>query len=326
MNRSSNIGQTEKNMGTLHDMLRKLERMEEEFDHLFGQPVSITPDKNGMIDKQCPKQQCRSFFKVNAQDWKDIVRDEEVFCPFCRNNSTARDYFPQNQKDQLSTNVRSAILRHWHHGTSMVENLDSLTSADEFELQIQCEKCNTRFSVLGATYFCPCCGYTSVEKIAKESIVKSMLKAQKVSIIQSSLEQSLTKDEAAVFTKTMVENALPDCIGTLQAFSESKYKHLSNTNPPFNAFQNVDKSNKLWMTLKGQGYDNWLTVSENRDLLIYTQQRHLIEHKGGIVDSKYLSDTNDVNYQDGDRLIIRPTDIITLGNLVLKIIDAINKL
>ena len=313
-------------MGTIHDMLRKLERLEQEFDNLSGQPVPIIPDKKGMIDKQCPREQCLSFFKVNAQDWKDIVKDEEVFCPFCRNASPAVDYFPKDQKHALATNVRQAILRHWHHGTSMIENLEALISTDQFELNIQCEKCKVRFSVIGAAYFCPSCGFTSVESAAWESIDKLISTAQKISIIQNTLEQSLTKDEAATIAKKIIENSLSDCIGTLQAFSESKYKNLSNEAPPFNAFQNVDKSNQLWIALKSQGYDNWITVREKRDLFIYTQRRHIIEHKSGIVDAKYITTTNDIIYKEGDRIVVNPHDIITLGNVILKIIGCINKL
>lgn len=313
-------------MGTIQDMIRKFDRFQNDIKNLSGKSISIVPDKNGMIDRQCPKDECHSFFKVNSEDWKNIVRDEEAFCPFCRNNSKAQDYLPTEQRSELVSSIRGSIMDSWKYGHSISQNIISLQSKAEFELFIQCEKCEVRFSVVGAAYFCPCCGYNSVEKIAQESIEKLILNAEKISLIQNSLEQSLTKDEAAIIAKSLIENSLSDSIGILQTFSETKYNHLSNTVAPFNAFQNIEKSNKLWMTLKGQGYEKWLSADEINSLLLFTQRRHLLEHKGGIVDDKYLQATLDKKYVEGDRIVVKPNDVMDLGKIILKIIDKINKL
>ena len=313
-------------MGTIQDMIRKLERFQDEIKDLSDTRISIIPDKNGMIDRQCPKTECHSFFKVNSSDWKNFVRDEEVFCPYCRNNSIAQDYLPKEQRTAVVNNIRRSIMNFWNYGYSISQNLISLESKEEFELHIQCEKCNVRFAVIGAAYFCPCCGYNSIEKTAMESIEKLILNAEKISIIQESLEQILTRNEAAIIVKSIIENSLSDCIGILQTFSEAKYNHLSKTPAPFNVFQNVEKSNRLWMTLKNQGYNTWLTNSELDNLILFTQRRHLIEHKGGFVDLKYLQITNDKSYIEADRIVVKPNDVSVLGKIVLKIISNINGL
>ena len=313
-------------MGSIQDMINRLKKLQAELENLSGKTVSIIPDAKDMIDRQCPKNDCESYFKVNVEDWKSLFKDEEVFCPFCRNNSKASDYMPIEQRKEIKNNIQHAINNTIKYGHSISQNLGSIETSSEFELNIQCEKCNARFSVIGAAYFCPCCGHNSIERIAKESIEKLVLKAEKISNIQESLEQTLTKDEAAIIAKSLIENSLSDCIGVLQTFSETKYNHLSHIPAPFNAFQNIEKSNKLWTALKGQGYDTWLTYDETYALLTYTQRRHLLEHKGGLVDSKYLQITNDKSYFEGDRIIVKPKDIIFLGKIVLKIIDSINRL
>lgn len=313
-------------MGTIQDMINRFKKLESELQNLSGKTVSIIPDKKGMIDRQCPKDDCKSHFKVNMDDWKNLFRDEEVFCPFCRNNSKASEYMPVGQRQEIKNNIQRAINSTIKYGHTISQNLGSIKTNAEFELNIQCEKCNARYSVIGAAYFCPCCGYNSIEKTAKESIEKIILKAEKVTVIQNALEQTLTKDEAAIAAKFIIESSLSACIGTLQNFSETKYNHLSNSNAPFNAFQNVEKSNKLWKSLNGQGYESWISNDEINKLIIFTQRRHLLEHKGGLVDSKYLQETNDNNYVAGDRIIVKPHDITVLGKIVLKIIDNINKL
>jgi uncharacterized Zn finger protein (UPF0148 family) len=273
--------------------------------------------------KQCPRVECNAFFKVNSEDWKNIVKDEEVFCPFCRNNSKASEYLPNDQTNEVVGSIRKSILNHWNHGYSIAQNITTLNSQEEYELNITCDKCQVRFSVIGTAYFCPSCGFNSVEKSAKESVEKIILKAEKSSIIQNSLEQSLTKDDAAIVVKTIIENSLSDCIGTLQSYSEMKYNNISQTKAPFNAFQNLEIGNRLWVSLKGEGYDNWLTAAELEELTVSIHRRHLLEHKGGIVDKKYIQKSCDKKYIEGDRIVVRPNDIIGLGEIVLKIINRI---
>jgi hypothetical protein len=279
-----------------------------------------------MIDRQCPTEKCGLLFKVNFDDWKNIVKDDECFCPACRNNSPSSNYLPISQRTTLVKNVRKSIMDNWNHNLPMSQGLQAVNATEEFEVSIQCEKCNVRFSVLGAAYFCPCCGYNSIERTATNAVDKLIFTAQHIDAIQKSLGDSHTKDDATSITKRIIESAVSACVGTLQSFSETKYNHLSTIPAPANIFQNVDRSNKLWIALKGQGYEQWLMPNEIQQLLLFTQRRHLLEHKGGIVDAKYLTVTNDSSYVVGDRLVIHENDVISLGNIILKIIAAINLL
>lgn len=313
-------------MGTIQDMINRFKKLQDELENLSGKTVSIIPDAKGMIDRQCPKDDCKSHFKVKGEDLKNLFKDEEVFCPFCRNKSNSSDYIPIAQRKQVKDNLQRAINNTIHYGHSISENLGSIQTTEEFELNIQCEKCNARFSVIGAAYFCPCCGFNSIETNAQNVIEKLVHKTENIEVIKKALEQSFTKDEAAIITKSIIENSLTDCIATLQTFSETKYNQLSAKAAPFNAFQNVEKANNLWLSLTGQGYDNWLSKSDIADLLKYTQRRHLIEHKGSIIDTKYLEITSDSNYSVGDRVIVNSTDITSLGKIILKIIERIKVL
>jgi hypothetical protein len=70
---------------------------------LDGQQVSVPihADEDGYFDKECPSELCRSPFKVFADDWRNIVRDEEVFCPICGTSSTS-DQFAHSDHVQLA--------------------------------------------------------------------------------------------------------------------------------------------------------------------------------------------------------------------------------
>jgi uncharacterized Zn finger protein (UPF0148 family) len=310
-------------MGTIQDMINKLENFQRDLQELGTKNVPIIPDANGMIDRQCPKNDCQSYFKVNSEDWKNIVKDEEVFCPICRNNSPANEYIPKAQQKEIVSGIRNLIMDNWHHGTPMSQNIAPIQSIEEFELNIDCENCKTRFSVIGAAFFCPCCGYNSVERTAKESIEKILLQMQKLTSIERSLQSEFTRDQVAVIIQSLIENSLCDCISTLQAYCESRYNHLSSTKAPFNVFQNIERGNKLWVDLNGKGYQNWLSKNEYNHLTIFAQRRHLLEHKNGFVDAKYINNTNDSNYKEGDRIIVKDSDVCYLGKIITKIINSI---
>jgi hypothetical protein len=313
-------------MGTINDMIRKLEKFHKEIENLSGKSFLITPDSNGMIDRQCPKDVCLSIFKVHADDWKNIFKDEEVFCPFCRNNSEAQEYLPREQRSKLIGSIEQAIMDNWNYKKSISEKILSIESSQEFELLIKCKHCNARYSVIGAAYFCPCCGSNTIENNAKRLIENLVSRVDKIDDIQKALEQILTKDESAMISKSILENSLTNCLSIMQFFSEFKYNQLSQKVAPFNAFQNIEKANKLWMDLFGQGYVTRLSESERIDFEEYTQKRHLIEHKGGIIDSKYLEITRNSKVSMGDRILVNPKDIIELGCIIVKIIDSINNL
>lgn len=86
----------------------------------------------------------------------------------------------------------------------------------------------------------------------------------------------------------------------------------------------MDKANNLWMALKQQGYEQWLTKEESGNCCLFSQ-RLLFEHKGGIVDAKYISMTDDADHRIGDRLVVNENDVVLLGIIVQKTIDAINQ-
>src|SRR6266511_584848 len=140
-------------MATFDDLIRKIENLETEILNLSGKKITILPDANGMIDRECPKAECNSHFKVNSDDWQMKVKKEEAFCPFCHNNSEAQDYLPQHQREEILKSIRRSIMDNWKYGTPILHNIIRLESQEEFELKIVCENCNMRFSVIGAAYF-----------------------------------------------------------------------------------------------------------------------------------------------------------------------------
>ena len=38
-------------------------------------PITIHSDEKGYFDRECPNENCLYTFKINMQDWKEILKD-----------------------------------------------------------------------------------------------------------------------------------------------------------------------------------------------------------------------------------------------------------
>lgn len=79
------------------DVIRKLRQLKR------GVKVSVnlSIDENGYLDRVCPSQICGTSFKVQFVDWRDIVRDDKVFCPLCRYDAESKEWNTPEQVDYL---------------------------------------------------------------------------------------------------------------------------------------------------------------------------------------------------------------------------------
>lgn len=59
--------------------------------------VSIPSDDERYLDRECPSADCLFAFKIHQDDWRDKVRDEEVFCPFCGHTADSGEWLTQEQ-------------------------------------------------------------------------------------------------------------------------------------------------------------------------------------------------------------------------------------
>jgi uncharacterized Zn finger protein (UPF0148 family) len=305
-------------------------------------PISFNSDNKGFFDRECPK--CEYTFKIDMEDWENKVSDEEVHCPMCGCIETSDKWWTQKQLDDMEEIASSYAMSlisdmlddsfgglardtrnnkylkvTYNPGEKISFINNPLGQSKEWELEIICEKCKTRYSVIGSAYFCPCCGYNAVERIFDESLdsIKKMIDS--TNEMEEFLAKSFGKDKANTMVRTMVEGSLGDIVSAFQKFAESKYKLLSEKNVRVNDFQIVSKGSDLFKEICGKGYDEWISENEAVEMNLYFQRRHLIEHNNGMVDDKYIEKSGDDFYSVGQRIIVKNEDVNTLISIVKKI-------
>ena len=323
------------------NLLREMQRLD-------GTKVSVTieADEEGYLDKECPADNCKFVFKAYEEDWANLFKDEAVYCPMCGHEAKADSWWTTEQLEyvekQALKKVESVMGRAMEtdarnfnrrqprdsfikmsmsvKGFNCHPLMLPFQAKELFERKIQCDQCSSRYSVIGSAYFCPCCGHNSVEKTFDDSIKKILAKIDNTDIIRKAFRDIDRKDEGEITIRSLIESALTDGVTAFQRLAEELYEKVPNCQPaPFNAFQRIDDGNRLWKNACGKRYEDWLTPGELSDLNLLFQKRHLLAHREGMVDDKYIQRSGDTNYRAGQRIIIGDVDIRRLVDMIIKL-------
>ncbi|WP_186207479.1 hypothetical protein [Burkholderia gladioli] len=321
------------------DTLRALQRLAE-----AQNTISFSSDQDGYFDRECPSSECTAQFKVFMADWKEKVRDEEVFCPFCRHTADAKQWWTQEQAAHINSVVKATIggpiheaLRsdseRWNRQQprggliSMRMHVESrsrdvpvpLEVAAPMQLKIICSTCSCRYAVVGAAYFCPACGHNSADQMFTLSVTGIRHSLDALNTVRNAIPDP---DAAENTVRLIVESSLQNALSAFQRCAEALFSAMPGTGKiRRNAFQNLTEGSALWASAVGVGYDTYLSPTELIRLQIAFQQRHLLAHTQGVVDADYVSKTGDNRYQPGQRVVVREEVVREALDLIEKLIN-----
>jgi hypothetical protein len=291
-------------------------------------PISAVPDKDGYIDRQCPDIECDFLFKVKEDDWRKIVQDEAVWCPFCRHEEPSDQWCTHEQIDKAKEAAVAEVehrinksMRHdaaqWNRQQprnsfiSMTMKVDErpkeimlpAVAAETMQLKISCPECTCRYAVIGSAYFCPGCGHNAADQVFGQSLSTILSTLDNLPTIAAAFPD---RDAAKNTTRQMTEYSLQNIVTAFQRYAEALFaKHPNSPKARRNVFQNLSEGSDLWKRAFGGGYEAHLSNQELSTLNLYFQQRHLLAHRDGLVDADYIAKTGDQRYREGQRLVIR---------------------
>lgn len=191
-------------------------------------------------------------------------------------------------------------------------------------LRVACDQCGCRFAVIGAAYFCPACGHNSAERTFTQSLDIARRALAAIPDVRTAL---MDRDTAAQVVTEIIEGQLSSLVTAFQRFAEVEYPHLPAPQSKLrrNVFQNLQEGGRLWELAGGTSYTSILTPQELTRLHLLFQQRHVLEHRAGIVDDEYLLKSGDAAYAVGQRLVIRESAVLELAVLVEKLGEGLRR-
>lgn len=302
--------------------------------------VPIQADSEGYLDKECPAEACMFSFKVHGDDWRNLVRGDEVFCPMCRHAAHGKSWFTTSQIElakkhavaQLQGRLNQAMrddARAWNaqqksgflritmdvRGPTRAIPVP-VAAGEPMRLKATCEACSCRYSYIGSAFFCPACGHNS----AAGTFEQTLAAVRTVASLRQQLRMSLSADDAELTARLLREKGLGDVVMAVQRLAERIWESLPGTRPaPRNAFQRLDDAGKLWLGATGQDFSAFLSVEEFRHLQIGYQRRHLLAHRQGEVDEEYLRKSGDRALSVGQRVTVNDEFLIDFVNLAEKL-------
>ena len=287
--------------------------------------VSISPDDEGILGRECPQTNCEKYFKVQLGTGL-IGENLPCHCPYCGHKAGHDMFFTKDQvryaKSVALNKVTGAILKdlkslEFNHkprggfgiGISLKVTGKALSIRDycesDLETEVICDKCALCYMIYGVFGFCPDCGIHNSLQILEKNFA----------IIEKSLK--IAKSQDSDVYQQLIENALEDCISIFDGFGRETYRVFSSKTSEPEAttkiqFQNITKARK--QILEKLGIDivaflsnvDWICIEKA------FQKRHLLSHKMGVIDVAYQRATGEPPSFIGRRVTVKPEEIHNL--------------
>lgn len=300
--------------------------------------VPVSHDAEGYLDRECPVEACLFAFKVFGDDWSNLVRDEAVHCPMCRHEAPSDQWLTRAQVQEARQFALSHIKARLGDAMRMdarqqnasqrpgsflnitmdvqgppPDPMDPLSSTEPMRLRAACEACACRYSYIGSAFFCPACGHNS----ATGTFEQSLGNARRAASIRERLVPALSPDDAENAARLLREKAAADVVMSVQRLAERVWEELPMPKPAVkeNVFQRLDDASALWLAVTGKGFDSFLPPSDLARLKVYYQRRHLLSHREGIVDAKYLAKSGDAAFAIGQRITVDASALLDFVDL-----------
>jgi len=324
-------------------MFEEVLRKVRELERGVKVPIRFEVDENGYFDRVCPSRECRTLFKVKFGDWRNIVRDEEVFCPLCRHDAKAIEWNTPAQKRHIKQTARAYVQKQIgramqsdasHFNRSQNQNgFINLSmsckpgivpvpvpakAADVMTQEFTCEKCQCRYTSIGAAFFCPACGHNSVLDTFANALSTVRKTINAIPGIRRALIQAADENAAEDSIRHICENGLVKIVSSFQRYAEACFMRLANASAftvRRNLFQNLTESDDLWRRATGTGYTDILNAADYTRLALYFQQRHVLSHLDGIIDQQYIDRSQDKRLDVGQRLIVSESSVLDLSRI-----------
>lgn len=290
----------------------------------LGSQFSITlpPDEEGFIGRECPVAECEGYFKIQPGTG---LKGENLpcYCPYCGHGAGSDKFFTKAQieyaKSVVMREVTGALLKdmkslEFNHrprgafGIGISMKVSGHPTAirryreSKLETEVVCDRCTLRYTIYGVFGFCPDCAVHNSLQILNKNL----------ELVQKLLGVAETQEPQ--IAQHLIENALEDCVSAFDGFGRETCRvFATKAAKPEKAsetrFQNIAAARDRVREQFGVDFATTSTPEDWKHILRAFQIRHLLAHKMGVVDEEYLSATGDSASMLGRKVSIAATDV-----------------
>jgi hypothetical protein len=268
--------------------------------------ISLPPDEEGFIGRECPVAECEGYFKIQPGTG---LKGESLpcHCPYCGHGADTDKFFTKAQveyaKSVVMREVTGALLKglktlefnyrpRGAFGIGISMKVTGQPTAirryrePKLETEVVCEKCTLHYTIYGVFGFCPDCAVHNSLQILNKNL----------ELVQKLLDIAETQE--AQVAQHLIENALEDCVSSFDGFGRvtcrvfAEKADISEKVAEIR-FQSIAAARAR---VKEQFNVDFAATTAQKDwehIMRAFQKRHLLAHKMGVVDEDYLSATSD---------------------------------
>ena len=253
-------------------------------------------------------------------------------CPYCGHAGTSGDFLSDDQRERAISAAKAAAIGKLHQmlqdampKTSYSGGLVSITMElkpgtppslysyveQEVRRTVGCEKCGRSSAVYGAATFCPYCGPRQIaprvlDEIAAQRRTLSLFDHLPEGVREEARAAGVINAAASDTLKNVVTLFEQFCRETFEALTEGKSGVLRSQRP--NVFQSLDDAERLFTSNTTLQLGSVVAPKVRERLRVVFAKRHVLTHRGGIVDQKFLDQVPDATVKVGQRLIVSRID------------------
>lgn len=296
--------------------------------------ISIPADENGMTGRECPVEECLGYFKVKFGTGLK-GNDVPCVCPYCGHRGPHDTFWTKQQLEYAQSIAMREIT------DLVVEELKTMEfnipargpfgiglsmkvepgsphpiryyREKKLETHVTCSSCTLEYAIYGVFGYCPDCGVHNSFQILQ----KNLELADKELRLAADTEDSDLKSH-------LIGDALENAVSAFDGFGrQAAEAHRNLATQPQKAsslsFQNLANAEGNSRNLFGFGLSDGVTADEWKLLVRCFQKRHLLAHRMGVIDEKYLTSVDDRTAHVGRKVTIESSEVSSLLSAVGKL-------
>lgn len=289
--------------------------------------IPIPVDESGLTGRECPDDACLGYFKVK---FGTGLKGDDLpcVCPYCGHTGPHDTFWTQEQikyaESVAMREVTGLVVKELKKmefdikpqgafgiGFSMKVKPGAphpirYYREKQLETDVICSSCTLEYAIYGVFGFCPDCGIHNSLQILEKNLE---LAAKELTLAENTDDTDLKAH--------LIGDALENVVSAFDGFGReatTAHKHLSSDSKKASAlsFQNLRSANDHVRTCFGFDLNNGVAKDEWDLLIRCFQKRHLLAHRMGVIDDKYVASANDPTAQVGHKVAVEPAEVTAL--------------
>lgn len=319
-------------------MSRRFQNLEAMGDRVS---VPIPTDERGLLGRECPVPECLGYFKVKPGT--GLTGPElQCRCPYCGHAEDPNSFWTKEQIEyaksvafrQFTDAVRKDLKQFEFNypargafgiGISMKLQPDPLPPLryyreQKLETDVVCDRCTLQYAVFGLFAYCPDCGIHNSLQVLRRNLA----------LVAKQLDLAATSDNEEL-ARHLVEDGLENCVSAFDGFGRETCRvRATRSQDPARAanmsFQNLGGAATSLQALFGIDLASTVDAVTWSRMVRAFHKRHLLAHRSGVIDERYVQASGDTTAVVGRRVFITPAEVTDVATTLAELGAALVRL